>query len=429
MPTTLKTVRIIFRTIGISIAIIFGLLFFLSATAKKANGQVIDLACPAGTQSLQPLQTTTPAGHIRQNFCADASGNLISNGSSIPATAFTNIGTGTDSGAANAYVATVNFPTGMGPTISGSQFTMKVNNSNTAASTINVNGAGVVALQAQNLFGLTGGELTAGIAYTFINVGSGNWLIVGSKQGNPSLPTSQVSAVMAAPLGNNGGSSLFVPSIVIFTPFMTGNAFAMRNMLSIQCVGNGSSGCNGGPSMFLGYDSDGVAIFNSGNSQSAFVSPTEQFSENDQFGSGTASSIILNVSDNGHSLHTSGRVFGVTDKNARIMLDISATAANSLLTMAEPVAIGVQSISGCSLSAAVGGAWAGKFVSGTTGTCTVTITFPDTATNGWACGRGASDITTTADFLTQTAFTTTTATLSGTTASGDTIVWGPCVGF
>lgn len=81
--------------------------------------------------------------------------------------------------------------------------------------------------------------------------------------------------------------------------------------------------------------------------------------------------------------------------------------------------------SGCSNSTTVGGASAGQFVSGTTGTCTVTITMNGatglTAPNGWSCY--AADITTSADTLTQTASTTTTCTISGTTVSSDTIIF------
>jgi hypothetical protein len=78
-------------------------------------------------------------------------------------------------------------------------------------------------------------------------------------------------------------------------------------------------------------------------------------------------------------------------------------------------------ISGCSTTSLTGGGSAGKFTSGTTGTCTPVITMGDSATaaNGWACA--AADQTTPADVLTQTASTTTTATLSGPTLSGDVI--------
>jgi hypothetical protein len=82
-------------------------------------------------------------------------------------------------------------------------------------------------------------------------------------------------------------------------------------------------------------------------------------------------------------------------------------------------------MSGCSLSGAAGGELAGKFLSGTSGTCTVTLTLP-TAAHGWTCD--AHDLTTPADLINQTGTTITSATISGTTVSGDTITF-KCMGW
>lgn len=83
-------------------------------------------------------------------------------------------------------------------------------------------------------------------------------------------------------------------------------------------------------------------------------------------------------------------------------------------------------LSGCAtISASVGGASAGKFA--TSGTsCTLTITFPSAAPNGWACF--ANDITTPADTVKQNASTTTSCTFAGTTVAADVIVWN-AVGY
>jgi hypothetical protein len=82
--------------------------------------------------------------------------------------------------------------------------------------------------------------------------------------------------------------------------------------------------------------------------------------------------------------------------------------------------------SGCSNSTLVGGATAGRYTSGTTGTCTVTITMGNsaTSTNGWSCSVSNR---TTANLMRQTAATTTTATFEGVTVSGDVIGFG-CIG-
>ena len=86
--------------------------------------------------------------------------------------------------------------------------------------------------------------------------------------------------------------------------------------------------------------------------------------------------------------------------------------------------------SGCTNSATVGGATAGKFTSGTTGACTVTITMNGavglTAPNGWHCT--ASDETTPANLISQSASTTTTATITGTTVTSDVISFS-CFGY
>lgn len=79
----------------------------------------------------------------------------------------------------------------------------------------------------------------------------------------------------------------------------------------------------------------------------------------------------------------------------------------------------VPGISGCSAGTQTGGGTVGTFASGTTGTCTVTLTFAFTAPTGWNCL--ANDRTTPADLIGQTSSTTTTCVLSGTTVSGDVI--------
>lgn len=84
--------------------------------------------------------------------------------------------------------------------------------------------------------------------------------------------------------------------------------------------------------------------------------------------------------------------------------------------------------SGCSNGTTVGGATAGRFVSGTTGACTVTITMGDsiTSANGWHCT--ATNRTTLANLYTQSGDSTTTTTLTGTTVTGDVISFS-CVGY
>jgi hypothetical protein len=79
----------------------------------------------------------------------------------------------------------------------------------------------------------------------------------------------------------------------------------------------------------------------------------------------------------------------------------------------------------CTTASQVGGNIAGKFAA----TCvaqTVIMTFAATAPNGWNCN--ANDNTTPADTLKQTAFSTTSCTLTGTTVASDVITFN-AVGF
>jgi hypothetical protein len=127
---------------------------------------------------------------------------------------------------------------------------------------------------------------------------------------------------------------------------------------------------------------------------------------------------------------------GRTAANATQTASIFQNAAGSLI-LTSPGGLTESSaflgslatnVSGCSLTTALGTSIAGSFKSGTAGTCTVTITPGTIAPNGWACR--ATDLTTPADAnsVVQTAYTTTTATISGTTASADLVTWS-CVPF
>lgn len=100
----------------------------------------------------------------------------------------------------------------------------------------------------------------------------------------------------------------------------------------------------------------------------------------------------------------------------------NAATASTLLTAGTTF-----SISGCSATSATGSSTAGTLVSGTTGACTVVITMGAslTATTGWAC---AVSNRTTANLFRQSASSTTTATLTGTTNSSDVLSFF-CVGY
>lgn len=102
-----------------------------------------------------------------------------------------------------------------------------------------------------------------------------------------------------------------------------------------------------------------------------------------------------------------------------------AAAGTSPVTSASALVQGATKFttSGCSISATTGTGTAGTYTSGTSGTCTAVITINGatgmTAPDGWNCD--AHDWTTPSDAQLQTASSATTATIAGTTASGDVV--------
>ena len=115
-----------------------------------------------------------------------------------------------------------------------------------------------------------------------------------------------------------------------------------------------------------------------------------------------------------------------TDGNDIMHWAGGANAATLLDTRGPIMVKGTKfTASGCSNSTLVGGASRGTVTSGTTGTCTIVITIAGatglTAPNGWVCN--AQDITTPANAIKQSASSSTTCTITGTTASGDVIAF------
>jgi hypothetical protein len=136
-------------------------------------------------------------------------------------------------------------------------------------------------------------------------------------------------------------------------------------------------------------------------------------------GTNRAGAVSLQVKPNsGDATLSTGGVLTLAGGSGVSIPNLTATG-----TFVTPIveSIGRPSLSGCSLAGAVGGAGAGAFNSGTTGTCAVVITPGITAAHGFRCS--ATDLTTPADLIGQTAFTTTTCTISGTTVRADLITW------
>jgi hypothetical protein len=147
------------------------------------------------------------------------------------------------------------------------------------------------------------------------------------------------------------------------------------------------------------------------------------------------SSIQLNAqSGNSVNIGTAGSTLYGFFSNEIQPLNNSSTVGDSTHSFKPSFFQGIISsgttftAAGCSNSTLVGGPTVGTYTSGTTGACTVTITMGNaaTSTTGWACY--ASDRTTPANIQSNSASTTTTATITGTTVTGDVISFG-CLGY
>lgn len=168
---------------------------------------------------------------------------------------------------------------------------------------------------------------------------------------------------------------------------------------------------------------NGNQIFDSGSALSVFVGGNTV----DQFN--TTSTVL--VSDGGEVCVGNSSFDTCFSRDSAGVMDFGAGAQTTTgkLQAAGYISKGTTftSNAGCSETSLTGGATAGSFLSGAT-SCTTTITMGNSATaaNGWACS--VWDVTTTADTMKQTASTATTVTFSGTTVSGDKIIFS-CLGF
>lgn len=232
-------------------------------------------------------------------------------------------------------------------------------------------------------------------------------------------------------------------------------------------AGQGASGQSNSYNTFVGYASGDTVTTGGGNAGLAVDSLGAVTSGSNNTGTGFAScSLVTTGSNNSCIGYNVGSVTGPTTQS-NVMLwgidnstlsstsntliikgsgtaAISATGMNSstvgpaitlggLTTVPGLVSGGTKfTISGCSAGTTLGGATAGSYVSGTTGTCTVVLTMNGatglTAPTGWSCK--ANDLTTPANTstFTQTASSTTTATIAGTTVTSDVVNFS-CMGF
>jgi len=237
----------------------------------------------------------------------------------------------------------------------------------------------------------TGGSLPAGQYQAFkINGGTGAFTF--------GVPNGSGGGVVAGVINANGqwgfGTSTTAATVdVLGTGHFdcTGGNTAAAQVLTAEC----NTATNG---IRYTYANHGLVMI----------------SENDSDGGVLASDIA--------GLSFRGSISGGNPTSGTLMFQMTPTKNTSFM----PVIVGQTKFTttGCSVSSTTGSGTAGTITSGTTGACTVTITMNGatgmTAPNGWACA--ASDQTT-ANLIRQTASTTTTCTISGTTVTGDVIVF------
>lgn len=107
---------------------------------------------------------------------------------------------------------------------------------------------------------------------------------------------------------------------------------------------------------------------------------------------------------------------------------LQGITVNGLLSSGAFISLAAApSVSGCSATIGTASGATGTLSSGTTGSCTPMVTFAAgiSAPNGWVCSVNNQ---TTANLIRQTASSTTTATFTGVTISGDVIGFS-CTGY
>lgn len=195
------------------------------------------------------------------------------------------------------------------------------------------------------------------------------------------------------------------------------NAFVFSNVINVPAGGVGNDAISIGNinTGFYGSTGVGISVSIAGSDSTGFASGEVRMLSTGRFtwcpSSGMNCTIDAGISRDGIGIldvgnGASGNTTGKLKASAFISKGTTFTTN-----------------AGCSETSLVGGGSAGKFTSGTTGTCTVVITFGDSATSttGWTCN--AHNTTTTANPINQTASSTTSCTISGTTVSGDVITF------
>ena len=134
-----------------------------------------------------------------------------------------------DSGSTNTYVISPN--PAIGAYVAGQTFTVKIANSNTSSSSLNVSGLGAVTIYRTDGTNVIQGDLIAGGIYTFVYTGSAFQVL---------NPTPTVPKIRAVAQGTISASTLTVNKNIGFASVVRSAAGAYNFTFNSGVVGDGS---------------------------------------------------------------------------------------------------------------------------------------------------------------------------------------------
>lgn len=381
------------------------------------------------------MTVTSPTGTL-------AVGQKVSGSGVAAGTYITALGSGT--GGAGTYTVGVSQSVGSEAMTSVSNTSQGVNVRDSYATNFST-GAYVTAGSGYHFsgnlwYGNPGAGGAKGIGIFISYVASGTFTSVGTPPQNISIDGDKF---IANGTGTAGYGVELDSSSIANTDAITGVAIGNSVFNNNTNTGIGSSSASNISGISLGSN-----VFNGSNQTTSVDANTLSISNNAaNFSTITATGTITEANNITHQWKDTGGaaqpILGVSNTNVTFLRPGSAAANITIQEYGGASAMLIQggnahsiteyvpsylgptkfTTSGCSISATAGSGTGGTYTSGTSGTCTAVITMNGatgmTAANGWNCT--AADWTTPADVQAQTATSTTTATIAGTTVTGDVI--------